>query len=107
MRQKGFHMLAGTLLTDKSLTELQQMFTADSLDSELGEDELKIRGTATIRIREGFAHECILVGDAREHDDLAAAAALVSGLLQRHRLAHDYEIYDRQNLLIDHFDYAP
>ena len=100
-------MLAGSLMTDNSLQQLQQIFTGHGLDSELREDELIIRSIATVRIRQGFAHECILVGHAREHDELKAAATRVSGLLQQQQLAHDYEIYDRDNHLIDSFDYAP
>ncbi len=100
-------MLAGTLLTDHNLAELQQMFSAHDLATELQEDELKIPGDATILVREGFAHESILVGHAREHDDLLAGIGQVSKLLQQYRLAHDYEIYDRDNQLIDSFDYAP
>ncbi len=107
MKQKGFFMLAGTLLTEHSLAELQQMFSAHDVAAELQQDELKITGAATILVREGFAHESILVGHAREHDDLLAAVDQVSRLLQQQRLAHDYEIYDRENQVIDSFDYAP
>ncbi len=100
-------MLAGTLLTGDSLAQLQQMFSAHDLVSELLDDELKIPGKATILLREGFAHESILVGHAREHADLLAAIDRLSTLLQQHRLAHEYEIYDRENRLVDSFDYAP
>ncbi len=107
MKKKGFYMLAGTLLSEQSLVELQQMFSAHDFTAELQQDELKIPGDATILVREGFAHESILVGHAREHEDLLAAVDRVSALLQQHRLAHDYEIYDRENQLVDSFDYAP
>ncbi len=98
-------MLAGTVLTNKTLAEIQQLLGDNDLPSSITNDELKLSGKARILFREGFEHELILVGDARNRSDLMQSIETVSRVLCQHRIEHAFEVYDRDNQLIAEHTY--
>jgi len=98
----GFYMLAGSLMSEQGLQALQQSLLQAGIDSELDdeENELTLTLAATVTVREGFAHECIVVGDATAEATLLASVQQFSSWLKTQAIAHEFEIYDRQNRLI-------
>ena len=98
-----FYMLAGTLQSFASLEALQRLLKEASIVSRLIDDELEVEMAASMAIRTGFAHEYILVGDSRDAEILITAAKQLSAVFNRQRMSHDYEIYDRDNQLIESY----
>lgn len=95
-----FYMLAGTVLSHKSLDELQAILADHSISSQIQDDELILDGQATLAFRTGFEHEYILVGDASDYKQLAQAVQTLSTILCQQQLQHSLEIYDTNNELI-------
>lgn len=100
-------MLAGTVLSNKSLEELQAMLIQLSIPSEIKQDEIVLNSTsATLYFRTGFEHEYILVGDASDGETLLSEANKISALLRQHSIQHGYEIYDTDNQQIFDYEFA-
>ena len=102
-----FFMLAGTVCCDDNLESIQQRLASVGLNTRIDDDELEIEGEATLYFRSGFEHEYILVGDSENQQVLISETRKLSQLLQGLSLQHGYEIYDRDNQMIDEFDYQP
>ncbi len=107
MTRQGFYMLAGTVMTDHGIHELRDLLNQQQLPAEMVNDEIKIRQQATVYLRPGFAHEVILVGDAREHQALRDLVQRVSTTLKALDLQHSYEIYDTDNNQVEEFEFKP
>jgi hypothetical protein len=101
----GFYMLAGTLTSDQSLQQLCSQLRDLGMDAEIEDDELELASPASLAIRSGFDHEYILVGDSTERELLLGECERFSGLLKQMQMAHEMEIYDTRNELIQQFDY--
>ena len=100
----GFYMLAGTIETDLSLPQWRSMLQQSDLDARLDdeEDELALDfAAANIVLRGGFGHELIAVGDAQTEAELRAAVQQLANWLQAQHVAYEFELYDRQNQLMD------
>lgn len=101
----GFYMLAGTLTSDQSLEQISAQLKDLGIVSEIEDDELELDSPANLAIRSGFDHEYILVGDATESELLLGECKRFSGLLKQMDMAHEMEIYDTRNELIQQFEY--
>lgn len=101
-------MLAGSLMDEQSLEMLQQALQQAGIDSELNDeaDELTLALEATITVREGFVHECIVVGDAPQEALLLSAVQRFSQWLGDQAIAHEFELYDPKNRLIHEISHS-
>ena len=100
----GFYMLAGTIETDLSLPQWRSMLQQSDLDARLDDDEDELVldfAAANIVLRGGFGHELIAVGDAQTEAELRAAVQQLANWLQAQHVAYEFELYDRQNQLMD------
>ena len=99
-------MLAGTVLSDKNLQELQQMLAEHCISAQVQQDEIVISGSSSrLYFRTGFEHEYILVGDAGDGETLITEAKKISNLLRQHHIEHGFEIYDTDNQQIANFQF--
>ena len=109
MGDKGFYMLAGTVLTNLNVNDLQELMNNQRLPAEIKKGELKakFKQQGKVFFRPGFDHEFILVGHAREHEQLMFVVNSICSVLKLHEIQHAYEIYDRDNNQIEEVDYSP
>lgn len=102
----GFYMLAGTVSTHKSLTDIQSLL-ADNYKSEINDDELELDSQVNLTFRSGFDHEFIIVGDSTDSKLLISESEKLSSDLQKLSIQHAFEIYDTDNLKISEIAYNP
>jgi hypothetical protein len=103
----GFFMIAGTVLTDLGMNEMQLLLRQQGIVSHMQDDELRVEGACRIYFREGFDHEFILVGDAREESELRQESTRLSAALKSHGIQHAYELYDKANEPIADYEFCP
>ncbi len=98
-------MLAGTVLTDRSIAEMKTMLANHEIRAKICEDELELEGRANLTFRTGFDHEYIIVGDSVERQPLLDESGQLSSILRLYQIQHAFEIYDHQNRQIFEFEY--
>ena len=104
---KSFHMLAGSVMTELKLPQIQSSLAEFGILSNFLDDELALAGQANLLFRYGFDHEVIVVGDAVDKASLLEDCLGLSAALKHLRLAHDFELYDRQNQLFEQIEFQP
>ncbi len=100
-------MIAGSVLTNLALDELQALLQGQGIRARQEDDELRLDGAARLYIRPGFEHEFILVGDARDVADLRADSQRLSQVLAEQCIAHAWELYGKDNEQIEDYEYSP
>ncbi len=98
-------MLAGTVLTDRSMFEMKVLLANHEIRTRISEDELELEGRVNLTFRTGFDHEYIIVGDAVEPQPLLDESERLSSILRQHQIQHAFEIYDHQNRQVFEVDY--
>lgn len=101
----GFYMLAGTMASDQTLEQISAQLKDLGMAGQIEDEELELDSPASLTIRTGFDHEYILVGDATERDLMLGECDRFSGLLKQMQVAHEIEVYDTRNELIQQFVY--
>jgi hypothetical protein len=102
---RSFYMLAGTLTSDQTLNQISMQLKDLGVAGQIDDDELELDSPANLAIRSGFDHEYILVGDAPDGELLLGECERFSCLLKQMQMAHEMEIYDTRNELIQLFEY--
>jgi len=99
-------MLAGTVSTDKTLMEIEQLLQTAGFQCATDDDEILLKSPANLTVRSGFGHEYIVVADAQERDTLTNEARLLSDSLKQNKIKHEFELYDRANELYDVIEFV-
>ena len=103
---KDFAIVAGTLLSDKSISELQKFLNSIGLTSASSRsDHIKLAECFSFELRRGFDHEYQVVGDASTLDKLLKDVTMVSTRLTDNQVEHSFEIYDVQGEIAAEFSY--
>jgi len=103
---KSFVIVAGTLMSDKTVSELRQFLTDIGLTPSDGRsDYVRIAECLSFEFRRGFDHEYQIVGDADTVEKLLEDVTLISSKLAENHLEHSFEVYDHQGEVAGEFDY--
>lgn len=103
---KDFSIVAGTLMSDKTISELRQFLTDTGLTPSDGcSDYIRIAECFSFEFRRGFDHEYQIVGDADTLDRLLEDVTMISTRLAENQLEHSFEVYDDQGDVADEFNY--
>lgn len=103
---KDFSIVAGTLMSDKTIYELR-LFLADTglTPSDARSDYIRIAECFSFEFRRGFDHEYQIVGDADTLDRLLEDVTMVSTRLAENQMEHSFEVYDDQGKVAGEFNY--
>lgn len=100
-------MLAGSVMTHLNLSQIQSSLAELGIQSSFSDDELALAVPAKLLFRYGFDHELIVVGDAVDKATLLEDCLSLSAALKQLRLAHEFELYDKQNILFEQIESQP
>ena len=103
---RDFPIVAGTLMSDKTISELLLFLTDTGLTpSDSRSDTIKIAECSSFEFRRGFDHEYQIVGDADTLDRLLEDVTMVSARLAENQMEHSFEVYDDQGEVAGEFNY--
>ena len=103
---KDFCIVAGTLMSDKTISELRLFLTDTGLTPSDGHsDYIRIAECFSFEFRRGFDHEYQIVGDADTLDRLLEDVTMVSTRLAENQMEHSFEVYDDQGKVVGEFNY--
>jgi|GEM_PF-5208816 len=103
---KEFAIVAGTLLSDKSISELGIFLNDIGLTSSKPySDRIRLVECSSFEFRRGFDHEYQVVGDAETLDKLLEDVTMISTRLAENQMEHSFEVYDIQGEVAGEFNY--
>ena len=102
---KEFSIVAGTLISDKTVSELRQFLADTGLTPSDGRsDYIRVAECFSFEFRRGFDHEYQIVGDADTLDRLLEDVTMVSTRLAENQMEHCFEVYDDQGEVAGKFE---
>jgi len=103
---KDFAIVAGTLLSDKSIAELREFLNDIGLTPlKAHSDHIRLAECYSFEFRRGFDHEYQVVGDAKTLDKLLEDVSMVSTRLADNQVEHSFEVYDVRGEVAGEFNY--